>query len=551
MSELPIGWVNTILEKVADWGSGGTPSRSHADYYGGSIPWIKTGELGKGLIVDTEETITQVALDNSSAKLFPKGSVALAMYGATIGKVAILGIDAATNQACAVGTPVPGITITKYLFHYLASQKAEFVAKGQGGAQPNISQTIIRTWPIPLAPLMEQQRIASKLDLLVTKVDGCRERLDRVPQILKKFREAVLESAVSGRLTEEWRHSTKGPSWTSSSINDLCSTTFDGPFGSNLKSADYSRSGVRVVRLENIGHLQFRGDLETFISRSKYRTLEKHSLLKDDVVFSSFVDEEVRVCLIPESLGLAINKADCFCLRIAPEKALPQFVAYRLATPDTYTDMKAMVRGVTRPRINLSHLKQYEITVPPISEQAAIVRRVDNLFAIADSLQRRYASTVTQVGDLTPSVLAKAFRGELVPQDPNDEPAEKMLERIARERKDLTMVAKKRTSAVRTGTARITEAPDGVAATGTAARKVRANGHIPETLFDVLRNAGGWIEAEKAFRQCGISDGSTTEEIERLYAELREIDAAGQLLIASVRNKPGQKLSDRIRLKTA
>ena len=157
MSGLPPGWIDGKLEQVAVWGSGGTPSRSRSDFYGGTIPWIKTGELGQGLITDTEEKITREALANSSAKIFPKGSVAIAMYGATIGKVGTLGIDAATNQACAVGIPFHGVTTTKYLLHYLASQKAEFVAKGQGGAQPNISQTIIKSWPIPLAPLREQE----------------------------------------------------------------------------------------------------------------------------------------------------------------------------------------------------------------------------------------------------------------------------------------------------------------------------------------------------------------------------------------------------------
>jgi len=283
---------------------------------------------------------------------------------------------------------------------------------------------------VPIPPGPEQTRIADKLDSLIEQIRHCRERIDRVPQILKRFREGVLEAAVSGRLTEEWRQRTAGSTWTSSSINDLCRTTFDGPFGSNLKSADYSASGIRVVRLENIGHLQFRGDLQTFISCTKYRSLEKHTLLKDDVVFSSFVDEEVRVCLVPESLGPAINKADCFCLRIAPEKAIPQFVAYRLATPDTYSDMKAMVRGVTRPRINISHLKGYAIGVPPILEQAEIVRRVNELFAIADRMKRRFEDVSLQVENLTPSVLTKAFRGELVPQDTNDEPAGEMLEQF-------------------------------------------------------------------------------------------------------------------------
>ncbi|WNZ21943.1 hypothetical protein HJG54_03050 [Leptolyngbya sp. NK1-12] len=109
MSELPEGWIYTLLSDVAPWRSGGTPSRNNPVYYGGSIPWIKIGELGQGVITDTKEKITELGLQNSSAKLFPKGSVAVAMYGATIGKTAILGIEAATNQACAVGIPIEGL----------------------------------------------------------------------------------------------------------------------------------------------------------------------------------------------------------------------------------------------------------------------------------------------------------------------------------------------------------------------------------------------------------------------------------------------------------
>lgn len=205
MNHLPEGWINTVLSDVAQWGSGGTPSRNNPLYYGGSIPWIKTGELGQGIIKDTEEKITELGLRNSSAKVFPKGSVAVAMYGATIGKTATLGIDAATNQACAVGIPREDITTTRYLFYYLSSQKDAFIAVGKGGAQPNISQTVIKNWTIPLAPLNEQKRIADKLDRILAKVEACRERCDRIPLLLKRFRQSVLAAATSGQLTEDWR----------------------------------------------------------------------------------------------------------------------------------------------------------------------------------------------------------------------------------------------------------------------------------------------------------------------------------------------------------
>jgi type I restriction enzyme S subunit len=202
-------------------------------------------------------------------------------------------------------------------------------------------------------------------------------------------------------------------SWSSTSIASLCATAFDGPFGSNLKSADYSESGVRVVRLENIGHLHFREQLRTFITRAKYRSLAKNTLFENDVVFSSFVDEEVRVCLIPRALGLAINKADCFCLRIDRAKALPQFIAYRLATPDTYADFRGMVRGVTRPRINISHLKKYAIAVPPISEQLRIVKSLDSLIGSVDKCRARLDRVRQILMKFREAVLEAAVTGRL------------------------------------------------------------------------------------------------------------------------------------------
>jgi len=152
-SELPAGWAEATLGDVADWGSGGTPSRSEPSFYGGTIPWIKSGELNSRFVTTTEEHITEAALKNSSAKLFPAGSVAIAMYGATIGKTAILGVDASTNQACAVGAPIEGAVGKEFLYRLLQNEKEAFIEKGKGGAQPNISQAVIKAHVIGIPPL--------------------------------------------------------------------------------------------------------------------------------------------------------------------------------------------------------------------------------------------------------------------------------------------------------------------------------------------------------------------------------------------------------------
>lgn len=204
LEELPVGWAKATLDDVAEWGSGGTPSRKKTNYYGGTIPWIKTGDLGERVITAASEYITEDAVKNSSAKFFKKGSIVLAMYGATIGRTSILGIDATTNQACAVGQPTSA-TNTEFLYYLICNEKDSFISKGKGGAQPNISQAIIKEHEINLPPLAEQHQIAEKIDGLLAQVGRLKARLDAIPSILKRFRQSVLAAAVSGKLTEDWR----------------------------------------------------------------------------------------------------------------------------------------------------------------------------------------------------------------------------------------------------------------------------------------------------------------------------------------------------------
>jgi type I restriction enzyme S subunit len=287
--------------------------------------------------------------------------------------------------------------------------------------------------PFPLAPIGEQGRIAERLDALLAQVDACRKRLDRLPAILQRFRQAVCDAAATGALTEDWREEqSMSPSeWADTTVGEVADTVFDGPFGSHLKSLDYADAGIRVVRLENIAPLSFIEDKRTYISEEKFAALTRHTLLAGDVLFSSFVDQEVRVCLLPEALsGIAINKADCFCIRANRDKCDPRFLAIKLATRSTFTGLDDLIHGATRPRINLGQLRAIRLQLPTLDEQAEIVRRVESLFALAAAIDACYAAAREKVERLTPALLAKAFRGELVPQYPNDEPASVLLARV-------------------------------------------------------------------------------------------------------------------------
>lgn len=168
--EIPQSWCWTKLGKIGIWQSGATPSRTRKDYYGGSIPWLKTGDLNDNYITDIPEFITELALKETSVKLNPTGSILIAMYGATIGKIGILTMPATTNQACCACIKHDGIE-QKYLFYYLLSHKEEFIRQGGGGAQPNISKEKIIETLIPIPPLNEQRRIVNAIETIFSHLD--------------------------------------------------------------------------------------------------------------------------------------------------------------------------------------------------------------------------------------------------------------------------------------------------------------------------------------------------------------------------------------------
>lgn len=170
--------------------------------------------------------------------------------------------------------------------------------------------------------------------------------------------------------------------WRWVKLGEVVNKIFDGPFGSNLKTADYiDQPGYQVVRLENIGYMEFIGSKETFISEQKFVTLEKNEIYEGDIIFSSFVGDVVRTTVVPKLRNRAINKADCFCIRVNPNEVDQHFVVYALSTQETQKLISLGVHGATRPRINTTYLKNFN----PLAEQLRIVSKIEELFSEIDS----------------------------------------------------------------------------------------------------------------------------------------------------------------------
>ena len=455
MAEIPSHWTNTPLsDLLVTLESGSRPK--------GGVRGIAEGVVSVG----GEHLTYEGGFDFTRIKYVPRNfgarmskghirehDILVVKDGATTGKTAYVDKefpfrDAVINEHVFLCRLVEDIE-PKFIFCFLTSREGQkrILDNFKGSAQGGINRSFAPNTEVPLAPLAEQRRIAAKLDKLLSKANACRKRLEKIPAILRRFRQSVLAAACSGRLTKDWRklhpRNTEAPlqedetlpeGWRWVALEKLVPPDglFDGPFGSNLKTSDYTNKGVRVVRLENIGHLRFIAEKESYVSQEKYETLRRHTVQEGDIIFASFIADEIRVCVLPELTTTAIAKADCFCLRPYHTRIDRQFLTFQLASYESYVSLAGEVHGATRPRVNLGQLRALRVRVCPLPEQREIARRVDNLFKLADTVEARYQKAKAVVDKLTQSILAKAFRGELISQDPDDLPAEKLLERIRR-----------------------------------------------------------------------------------------------------------------------
>ncbi|MGN1393910.1 MAG: restriction endonuclease subunit S, partial [Succinivibrionaceae bacterium] len=203
--EIPDSWEWCRLGFIGNWASGSTPQRTNKDYYGDGYPWLKTGDLTDGYIEVIPESITELALKECSLRVNPVGSILIAMYGATVGKLGILKFPATTNQACCSCLPI--IVNNLYLFYYLRSHKNEFIKKGEGGAQPNISKEKIIATLFPLPPLSEQKRIVEEIEKLLPLVDDYGKNEEALSKLQKEFpnrlRKSILQEAIQGKLVSQ------------------------------------------------------------------------------------------------------------------------------------------------------------------------------------------------------------------------------------------------------------------------------------------------------------------------------------------------------------
>ena len=396
---IPSSWKWTTLESVGKWKAGGTPSRSHREYYDkGTIPWLKTGDLNDGLITEVEESITELGLENSSAHVNPKGSVLIAMYGATIGKVGVLGMDCATNQArcaCAVNE---SIVDNWFLFYYLLSQRQEFIKKSAGGAQSNISRAKIIEHPMPLPPIKEQRRIVEKLNEILPIVANYgeeQEALERLEKALPgKLRASLLQEAIQGKLVpqidEEPSVEQIGvppedvpfaipEKWKWVTIGSVCEYIQRG------KSPRYSDiQEIPVVAQKCNQWDGFHIEKAKFIDPETADSYKKERWLQEgDVLWNSTgLGTLGRVALYEEHLnpyGRAVADSHVTVLR-SSNLIYSKYLYFYICSPTIQSIVEEISSGSTKQKeLATTTIKNLFIPLPPILEQHRIVDRIVQL----------------------------------------------------------------------------------------------------------------------------------------------------------------------------
>ena len=400
--EVPDGWCWCYLNSIGRWQSGATPSRGVKAYYGGTIPWLKTGDLNDDYVKDIPERITDKALKETSVKLNPEGSVLIAMYGATIGKVGILTYPATTNQACCACSELCGVD-NRYLFYFLISHKDEFIRQAGGGAQPNISKEIIVNTPMPVPPIEEQKRIVYEIEKwfrIIKVIDDSELSIRAVTDTCKA---KILDLAIHGKLVPQDQNDEPAiellrrinPDFTPSDNLHYGTELPDGWQLCHIQDIASAELGKTLDRLKNTGeeksylctlNVKWEAfDLSTIKTiRIEASEKERYAVRPGDLLVCEGGD--VGRSAIWTEQGEIYYQNALHRIRFKTQDTCQEFFLYVLRNYKDRGIIDDVCKGVTIKHFTGQVLRSLELPFPPVKEQARIVKTVKAYYNVLDEI---------------------------------------------------------------------------------------------------------------------------------------------------------------------
>jgi type I restriction enzyme S subunit len=419
VKDLPPGWAWAGVNEIAETSSGGTPSRSEIAFFGGDIPWVKSGELKEGPVTgETEEHLTQAGLDNCNAKLLKPGTILVAMYGATTGRLGLLTAAATTNQAICAIEAHDGVE-PRFLFYALLHQRSHLLSSRIGGAQPNISQGFLAKLKVPVPPSAEQRRIVAEIEKHFSRLEAAIASLRHAKANLKRCRRSATEAAFAAYSAAPIRQ-----------LGDLGETVGGVTKGQKRKAGIQTRP-VPYLRVANVQ----RGNLDLDHIKCIEATEEEIRSLRliyGDVLLNEGGDRDKlgRGWIWEGQIAECIHQNHVFRVRLNPLLAAPKFVSHYANHFGQRYFFEEGNQTTNLASLNMTKLRALPIPLPPVGEQDKLVTGLENHLSLIDDLDHSVDVDLLRAARLRQSILKKAFEGKLVPQDPNDEPASVLLDHV-------------------------------------------------------------------------------------------------------------------------
>ncbi|MDH2482347.1 restriction endonuclease subunit S [Acinetobacter baumannii] len=457
---IPTQWMKTDLDNVLlSIVGGGTPSKANPSYYQGDIPWMSVKDMNKNVLEDTVDHISQEAVENSSTNVIPAG-VPIIATRMSLGKIVVANFDTAINQDLKA-LFLPKQIDRNYLIWWYRSIAKDIENLGTGTTVKGVRLEVLRELQFPMAPLAEQKIIADKLDTLLAQVESIKARLERIPEILKQFRQSVLAAAVSGKLTEEWRRNNHTSA--QQELNDLVNREY--LYLQHKVKDQKSKTLKEKVELRGAGTKQsyehdfpaswvFKPFFEFcllnrgFDLPSSARTEGQYPILSAGGVSGTHVEYMVEGPCVTVGRSGSVGQVFFSEGRCWPLNTVlyvkdygfsdPKYVYYKLI----HMNLAQYASSTAVPTLNRNEFIQKLVAIPSSAEQKEIVHIVEHLFEVSTSIEKQAQSALERINNLTQSILAKAFRGELTAEwreahselISGENSAEALLERIKAER---------------------------------------------------------------------------------------------------------------------
>lgn len=575
MSDLPNGWVQIALGEALQIQKGKKPIGLGPKGEDRSVPYINISAF------ETKQ-VEEYAPEQDVPRCQPSDTL-LVWDGARAG-LAGRGVGGFIGSTLA--RLKSDLADSSYLYYFVHLNYGHLNTHTKGVGIPHIDPIVLAEISFPLPPASEQTRIVAKLEELLSDLDAGVAELKAAQKKLGKYRQSLLKAAVEGALTTEWRathtptetgaqllerilterrarweakqlakfaeqgktppkdwqkkyselvqpNTTALPElpvgWVWASVEQVSSdekySLAIGPFGSNLKVPDYRDSGVPLVFVRNIRSGNYGGEYTKYVTQEKAEELGAHCIQSGDVLVTKMGEPPGDADVYPESQPPAVITADCIKIRCQIGLMIAEFLKAVINSEIGKRQIRPMTQGVAQKKVSLGRFSSLAVPVPPMDEQASIVQILSEAEQEAAAQSKAIDLLLKQSSAQRQNILRAAFAGELVPQDPNDEPARVLLERIRAERAEHAKQPKPRRT-----------------------KQQKEIATVVSRLIDVLAEAGDWVPAQEAFRHCGVADGALTDRIEELYAELRKLDKEGRLAVEAVNDEQGRKLYDKLRL---